>query len=62
MARNHFFEEAEALTAAHYLRRAFEEKPSEDERVRVAGFRARAMYAPAIDEVGRALTKIEARD
>jgi hypothetical protein len=64
MAGNHFFEEAEALTAAHYLRRAFEDKPSEDQRVQVAGFltRARAMYALAIDEVGRALSKIEASE
>ena len=64
MAGNHFFEEAEALTAAHYLRRAFEDKPSEDERVQVAGFltRARAMYALAIDEVGRALSKIDASE
>jgi hypothetical protein len=63
-AGNHFFEEAEALTAAHYLRRAFEDKPSEDERVQVAGFltRARAMYALAIDEIGRALAKIEAEE
>lgn len=62
MAGNHFSQEAEALTAAHYLRRAFEDKPSEDERVQVAGFltRARAMYALAIDEVARALSKIEA--
>jgi hypothetical protein len=64
MAGNHFAEEAEALTAAHYLRRAFEDEPSEDERVQVAGFltRARAMYALAIGEVSRALSKIEARD
>jgi hypothetical protein len=61
MAGDHFALEAAALGAARTLRAGVEDPPSEEQCVRMAGLlsSARAMYALAIDEIARALPKME---
>ena len=60
VASDWFAQEARALAAAKELRATMEDEPSEEQRIRMAGLlsQARAMYALAIDEVGRTLRKI----
>ena len=50
----------QAIAAQERLRATMEDEPSEEQRVRMAGLlsQARAMYALAIDEVGRTLRTI----
>jgi hypothetical protein len=60
-ASEDFALESQALAAAQRLRASMGEKPSEEQRTRMAGLlsRARAMYALAIDETASALSKME---
>lgn len=61
MAGEHFAREAAALRACHKVGADGPEKPTEDQCLRSAAYleEARAMYALAIGEIGRALGKIE---
>jgi hypothetical protein len=62
LASANFAAESEALAAAHALRGALTEEPSEEQCAQMAGLlsRARAMYVLAIDELAQALPKLEA--
>ncbi len=62
LASEDFAAESEALAAAQKLRSAIKEQPSQEQCAQMAGLlsRARAMYALAIDEIARALPKMEA--
>ncbi len=62
-ASEDFALESQALAAARQVRATMGEKPSEEQCARMAGLlsRARAMYALAVDEIARALPKMEAQ-
>jgi hypothetical protein len=62
MAAEHFARESEALTACQKVLGDRKEEPTEDQRIRAAGYlsQARAMYDLAIAEIERALRRVEA--
>jgi hypothetical protein len=62
LAAEEFTRESEALAAARARRGTLKESPTEEECARMAGLlsQARAMYALAIDDIGRAIPLLEA--